>query len=128
MCVCVRVPIYFPIVSHMFRIYFPIFSHSFRICFHSFPIYFPENVANKKNGPFVGLRSKRRNWNLCAAACSAHLRLWRRGCEGCMVQWLGDIIAGWWFVTWILCFPQELRWWSNLTFIFLRGVGIPPIR
>ena len=53
MCVCVRVPIYFPIVSHMFRIYFPIFSHSFRICFHSFPI-FSQNVANKKTAHLLG--------------------------------------------------------------------------
>ena len=30
-------------------------------------------------------------------------------------------ITGWWFGTWILWLPQELGWWSNLTFIFFRG-------
>ena len=45
---------------------------------------------------------------------------------------LNKQIAGWWFVTWMDYFPQELGWWSNLTnsIIFQGGryTGIPPIR
>ena len=31
-------------------------------------------------------------------------------------------LSGWWFGTWLDYFPQKLGWWSNLTFIFFRGV------
>ena len=40
-------------------------------------------------------------------------------------------MAGWWFGTFFIDFwncPQELGWWSNLTFIFYMGVAQPPSR
>ena len=38
----------------------------------------------------------------------------------------GPFSLGWWFGTWLLWLSIYWEWSSQLTFIFFRGVGIPP--
>ena len=42
--------------------------------------------------------------------------------------WRWAIQSSWWFGTWLLCFHIMGISSSQLTFVFFRGVGIPPTR
>ena len=61
----------------------------------------------------------------------AHQRMFTKIFSG-RIPWTSDILlasdlsAGWWFGTWLLFFHILEMSSSQLTFIFFRGVGIPP--